>query len=84
MTTEKLLEAFTKHSREAKRNARLALALQKEIVMQVNQHRNRKAVKIKNVAFAAKLPLTRTINILYNGAELKPSEAKAILQAING
>lgn len=84
MDTDKLLEAFTKHFREAKRNARIAKALEKELLARVSAARAKKQLKVKDVAFAAKLPMARTINLLYNGAAMKPSEAKTLLQAVNG
>jgi|JI9StandDraft_1071089.scaffolds.fasta_scaffold1310588_2 hypothetical protein len=84
MTTDKLLEAFTKHSREAKRNARIAKLLEKEILSIVKVARAKKELKIKTVAAASKIPLSRVINVLYNGAAMKPSEAKTLIQAVNG
>jgi hypothetical protein len=84
MTTDKLLEAFTKHFREAKRNARIAKLLEKEIISQVKTARVRKAVTSRQLAASAKLPFARVDNLFHNNAKLKPSEAKTLIQAVNG
>lgn len=84
MTENKLLEAFTTYTREAKRNTRLAEAARLSLVSQINKGRAINHMTVKQLAEKAKIKMPRAINVLYNDVALKPSEAKALLQAING
>lgn len=84
MTTDKLLEAYIKHRQAARRNARIAKGLQAMLSNLVSAKRVERNLSLLQVAIAAKIPHSRVVNILYGQADLKPSEAKALIQAING
>lgn len=75
MKTEKLLEAYTKHRREARRNARIAKGLQVMLANLVSAKRVERKLSLRQVAQATKIPHNRVVNILYDQADLKPSEA---------
>lgn len=84
MTDEKLIEAFTKRSRDYDLALRDLEILQKEISNRINRGRSKKGWFIRELADKAKLKMSRVVTITYNTATLKPSEARALLKAVDG
>ena len=84
MTDEKLIETFTKRSRDYDLALRDLEILQKEISNRINRGRSKKGWFIRELADKAKLKMSRVVTITYNTATLKPSEARALLKAVDG
>lgn len=84
MTDEKLIETFTKRSRDYDLALRDLEILQKEITNRINRGRSKKGWFIRELADKAKLKMSRVVTITYNTATLKPSEARALLKAVDG
>lgn len=84
MTTDKLLKSFTKLSREYDSLLDEIEKLQKEIVNRINRGRGKKEMRIRELADKAKMKMSRVVSVTYNTAALKPSEARALLRAVDG
>ena len=84
MTDQKLLETFTKLSREYDTLLDEIEKLQKEIVNRINRGRGKKEMLIRELATKAKMKMSRVVSVTYNTATLKPSEARALLKVVNG
>lgn len=84
MPTDKLLKSFTKLSREYDAILEEIEKLQKEIVNRINRGRGNKEMRIRELADKAKMKMSRVVAITYNTAALKPSEARALLRAVDG
>ena len=84
MTDQKLLETFTKLSREYDTLLAEIEKLQKEIVNRVNRGRGKKEMLIRELAAKAKMKMSRVVSVTYNTATLKPSEARDLLKVVNG
>lgn len=84
MTDQKLLETFTKLSREYDSLLDEIEKLQKEIVNRINRGRGKKEMRIRELADKAKMKMSRVVSVTYNTAALKPSEARALLKVVDG
>ena len=84
MTDEKLIESFTKRSRDYDLALRDLEILQKEICNRINRGRGKKEMLIRELAAKAKMKMSRVVAITYNTATLKPAEARALLKAVDG
>ncbi len=84
MTDEKLIESFTKRSRDYDLALRDLEILQKEICNRINRGRGKKEMLIRELAAKAKMKMSRVVAITYNTAALKPSEARALLKVVDG
>lgn len=81
---EKLIEELAKSSREADAMLRKVEKLQMEIVSRINRGRGKKELKIRELAAKAKMKMSRVVNITYNTALLKTSEARTLLAVVRG
>ena len=100
MTTDKLLQSFSECVQAADSKRKIAYKLlaesrtcaakanrhQQSIVRKVHKYRNRGLSQLPLGSFSKKvgISVSRLTNVLYTGAAMKPSEAKTLIQAVNG